>query len=207
MLLVKCIKSILFATFALVVLFWTLQAYDKLKNSNVSSLVNYQYGDDNKGNLEIFTVSICPLQFGYRMMSESSNSNEKVQNFVQFVQKKWKLFQTWDELIGVVQWNISKSVTSVTISDEIEFKAGSKKYDYERLWQPTYDMHYGVCYSFNPQKNGVSLMPYKYGNDGIYMRIDLLLDVSIFMCEVFILLFFDFHYCMQTSKRYVNNCQ
>jgi hypothetical protein len=123
------------------------QAFDKLINYTVSSKIEYRYGDDNLGNFNFPSVSICPGNF------QSLLPNCKSTSFIDAITECIDVYGSLEEMTQNIKFDMTELVAFIIIGDIRMSKANLTE-----LWLPTLNYDTGVCYTFDAKKMG--FMPF-----------------------------------------------
>ena len=124
----KCFLMFIFTT-AIVIL--SVKAVKHLTDESISTTFQYRFGDDNQGNLNLMSITICPGQFVKR----------KHEN-------KYSMLQ-YNESLPELDWNINETLKFFKLGGDYDFGPGEMNH----LWMPVSDWKYGRCYTFDPAKH------------------------------------------------------
>ena len=75
-------KGCLYLVLLLISMYWGWSACLKITSPPIGTRLQFRYGDDNKGNLSLTAISICPDDFGYY---KHSTGNTLRSNYFEFL--------------------------------------------------------------------------------------------------------------------------
>ena len=61
--LTKIWQSLITLILLVIVIYWSTEALQKLLSKPIGTKIQYHFGDDNKGNHQIFALTVCPEYF------------------------------------------------------------------------------------------------------------------------------------------------
>ena len=110
------LKYFLMLIFTTAVIILSIKAVKHLTDESISTTFQYRFGDDNRGNLNLMSMTICPGQFIKRQ-------NET----------KYSLLQYNDSLPDL-DWNINETLKFFKLGGNYDFGPGEMNH----LWMPSY---------------------------------------------------------------------
>ena len=129
-----------------------------------------RYGDDHRGKVEPFAVTIC-----CKMLSFKEGSKKGMYlSLIDFIKKEMNFFETFEELEKSLFWNASSLVRTTGFGMEKTWRDE----EINQIWEATVDSTEGLCYTFDPKKHGYPMVPLKR-NGNTRTSFSIHLDVSI----------------------------
>ena len=56
---ISLLKSILLSLFVIAVIYFSYQGFHQVLDQQISTRAEYRFGDDDKGNIELFDITVC----------------------------------------------------------------------------------------------------------------------------------------------------
>ena len=145
------LKAILLSLFVIAVIYFSYQGFHQVLDQQISTRAEYRFGDDDKGNIELFDITVC--------LGNQNKPAGLVQagfNLSQILQNAEQTFNFTDER-QIVQFDISPE----TDLGYNSINGPPTNPTWIPDWQHVLDWQSGHCYTFSPKRLGIEKAPIK----------------------------------------------
>merc|ERR1712062_271150 len=141
----KVIRYGLFISFFGAVSYFTFRGFQQMLEKPISTKTDFRFGDDSRGNLSMFVITICP----------ESNFSPFLNGFKSQNYSLAKILKD-----SIASWNISENLKYQSLADgsKYTYQAGMSN-QWVPKWNLILDWKYGHCYTFQPNENEVKTVP------------------------------------------------
>ena len=107
-----------------------------------------------KGRMKMFQITACLHEFDHYKGLKYMNPVPKYFQFYDYLYLNMDKFDNFTEISEILAWKFPDAVKY--------FRIGSKLLTTTRnLWEPIFDMEFGICYYFNPKNFGLDLVSFE----------------------------------------------
>ena len=141
----KVIRYGLFISFFGAVSYFTFRGFQQMLEKPISTKTDFRFGDDSRGNLSMFVITICPESNFSPFLNGFKSQNYSLANILKD---------------SIASWNISEKLKYQSLADgsKYTYQAGMNNQWVPR-WHLMLDWKYGHCYTFQPNENEVKTVP------------------------------------------------
>ena len=114
----------------------------------ISTKTDFRFGDDSRGNLDMFAITVCPES----NFSPFFNGFKESQNY-----SLAKILKD----ASIPLWNISENLKYQSLAHQSKFTyhQSGESDQWVPKWDWILDWQYGHCYTFQPKENDVETVP------------------------------------------------
>ena len=144
---ISLIKFLFLTTFLLAVIYFSYRGFVQVMANQTSSRAEYRFGDDDKGNLELFDITVCPVKEQLKFLAIYRNGN----NLTELLKEASKSVD-FNQFI----WAISLDNNYKT---NLTYSKSYSTNDWIPKWTHVLDWQSGHCYTFSPKAQGMNKTP------------------------------------------------
>ena len=144
---VSIVRPIFLLLFLLAVVYFSYRGFVQVLNQQTSTRAEYRFGDDDKGNLEMFDITVCPKK-DQLAFEKVLKGGKNLSALIEEASKGWA-FE--DFVVGVS--------LDVTPNSPLVYESRTDNNSWIPKWTHVLDWQSGHCFTFSPSAQGMKSTP------------------------------------------------